>query len=60
MPESPCGKFTKKDNGVWVANEPYMVPGPSGSVMVGPGMEFTTGLLHMGVDIGAWLDKECG
>ena len=60
MQESPCDKFTKREDGVWVGLKPCLVPGNSGPVRVGPGMEFVEGIQYMGVDIAAWLEKECG
>ena len=56
----PCDGFQRNANGSWTSLKPFNISGPSGGqISAGAGVTFTPGTLFNGVDLAAWLEKNC-
>ena len=60
MADSACNAFRRNPDGSWTCLRPVTIKGPHGEVSIGPGASFQPGTQMMGLDVGAWLNANCG
>jgi hypothetical protein len=57
-----CSSFEQKPDGAWSPTRPVTIRGPTGQVLMTPGLSFHPGSLFMGFDLGALvqqLERQC-
>lgn len=59
MPEDACSCFMKNPDGTWTCIKETMIFGYGGIIPITPGLNFTEGVIWMGVDLAAWLNENC-
>jgi len=50
--------FARNADGSWICIAPATLDHPQGRIQVNVGTTFKPGVVHMGVDVAAWLDEQ--
>jgi hypothetical protein len=55
----PCDAFHKNENGTWSPTRQVTITSPNGSISIGPGVSFGSGVQFAGINLYVLLEQNC-